>query len=134
MFEANVNEFRNASRGTLRLATEEEEREAKEGERGRREAAKAWSCNHCYDYLGLGKTESFPVIRGHLKNKCVFQTYAYRIFTHRLAPGIISAHLWRAPITSCTRTRGLRTKHRTGGLTDVRIRRFTCMGCNEAMR
>jgi len=67
-FGARLNQFHSVQSVTTRLATEQEEREAKEGESARREAAKAWSCNHCYDHLGVGKTESLPVVKKHLKD------------------------------------------------------------------
>ena len=71
MVDEGLGEAYDATRRTVRLATEEEEREAKEAERSLREAAKAWSCNHCFDYLGVGKTESLSLIRRHLNIMCV---------------------------------------------------------------
>jgi len=65
---ARLNEFGFIQSGTTRLATEEEEREAKAGERERKEAAKVWACDHCSIHLGIKKTECLAVVKEHLRD------------------------------------------------------------------
>lgn len=51
----------------LRLAMDDEEAEAKENEEYIRAAAKAWSCNHCPQFLLSDEAETRNAILEHLR-------------------------------------------------------------------
>ena len=54
---------------SFRLATPEEEAQAKHNEESLRALAKAWSCNHCHDFLEASQAESKALILEHLKSR-----------------------------------------------------------------
>ncbi|TEB28021.1 hypothetical protein FA13DRAFT_826041 [Coprinellus micaceus] len=51
------------------LATPEEEAQAKQSEESLRALAKAWSCNHCHDFLEASEAESQTFILEHLRSR-----------------------------------------------------------------
>jgi hypothetical protein len=54
---------------SFRLATPEEEAQAKQSEESLRALAKAWSCNHCHDFLEASEAESQTFILEHLRSR-----------------------------------------------------------------
>mgnify|MGYP006955287669 CR=1 FL=1 len=65
---ARLNEVGFVPSGTIRLATEEEDREARAEERQNREAVPAWCCNHCSIHLGHDRTETLRLVKEHLRD------------------------------------------------------------------
>jgi hypothetical protein len=52
-----------------RLATDEEEKAAKEAEPALRDEARAWACNHCHNFLEASEAQTKPFIFQHLKEE-----------------------------------------------------------------
>ncbi|KAJ3516440.1 hypothetical protein NMY22_g14210 [Coprinellus aureogranulatus] len=67
-----VKGYRPGSKDFFRLATPDEEAQAKESEVALRAAAKAWSCNHCAEFMDMKEAETKPFILQHLRSKYLF--------------------------------------------------------------
>ncbi|KAF6746731.1 hypothetical protein DFP72DRAFT_1150833 [Ephemerocybe angulata] len=54
---------------TMRLASKDEAAQAKSNEGQFREAAEAWACNHCSDFLAVSSTDTKAAVLEHLENE-----------------------------------------------------------------
>ncbi|KAF6743385.1 hypothetical protein DFP72DRAFT_858918 [Ephemerocybe angulata] len=54
---------------TMRLASKDEAAQAKSNEGQFREAAEAWACNHCSDFLAVSSTGTKAAVLEHLENE-----------------------------------------------------------------